>query len=49
MVGDYFSKWIETYPLPNQEAVTVASALVDHWISRFGVPLKFHSDQVRNF
>lgn len=49
VVGDYFSKWIETYPLPNQEAVTVATALVHHWILRFGVPLELHSDQGSNF
>jgi len=49
VVGDYFSKWIEAYPLPNYEAVTVATALVENWISRFGVPLELHSDQGSNF
>ncbi|GFU08047.1 retrovirus-related Pol polyprotein from transposon 412 [Trichonephila clavipes] len=39
----------EAYPIPDQEASTVAEVLVQHWISRFGVPLQLHSDQGRNF
>ncbi|GFT36283.1 retrovirus-related Pol polyprotein from transposon 412 [Trichonephila clavipes] len=46
---DYFTKWPEAYPIPDQEASTVAEVLVQHWISRFGVPLQVHSDQGRNF
>ncbi|MCQ7131118.1 DDE-type integrase/transposase/recombinase [Salmonella enterica] len=46
---DYFTKWPEVIPVPNQEAVTVAGALVEHVFSRFGVPLELHSDQGRNF
>ena len=46
---DYFSKWVEAYALPNQEASTVADAVVKEWICRYGVPLELHSDQGRNF
>lgn len=46
---DYFSKWPEAYPLPNQEATTVAEVLVNNWICRYGVPIELHSDQGRNF
>ncbi|GFW68511.1 retrovirus-related Pol polyprotein from transposon 412 [Trichonephila clavipes] len=46
---DYFTKWPEVYPIPDQEAPTVAEAVVQHWISRYGVPLQLHSDQGRNF
>ena len=49
IVADYFTKWPEVYPLPNQEATTVAKVLVNEMICRFGVPLKIHSDQGRNF
>ncbi|GFS57997.1 uncharacterized protein TNCV_3124741 [Trichonephila clavipes] len=49
VVMDYFTKWPEAYPIPDQEASTVAEVLVRHWISRFGVPLQLHSDQGRNF
>lgn len=46
---DYFTKWVEAYALPNQEAVTVAEVLVREFVSRFGVPMVLHSDQGRNF
>ena len=37
-------------PLPDQEAATVASALIDRFFSVFGVPKKkLHSDQGTNF
>jgi hypothetical protein len=46
---DYFTKWPEVYPIPNQEASTVADALVTDFFCRFGVPRELHSDQGRNF
>lgn len=46
---DYFTKWPEAYPVPSQDAVTVASVLVNNFFSRFGVPNELHSDQGRNF
>ena len=46
---DYFSKWPETYAIPNQEATTVAQVLVNEFFSRFVVPYELHSDQGRNF
>ncbi|GFW27970.1 retrovirus-related Pol polyprotein from transposon 412 [Trichonephila clavipes] len=49
VVMDYFTKWPGTYPIPNQEASTVAEVLVQHWISQLGVALQLHSDQGRNF
>ncbi len=49
IVADYFTKWPEAYPLPNQEATTVAEALVKEFVCRFGVPREIHSDQGRNF
>ena len=49
VIGDHFTKWYETIPLPDQTATTTANALVDHWISRFGCPHSLHSDQGRNF
>ena len=49
VVSDYFTKWTESYPLPNQEATTVAEKLVNEFICRFGVPHELHSDQGRNF
>jgi transposase InsO family protein len=46
---DYFTKWPEVYPIPNQEALTVAENLVNNFFCRFGVPRELHSDQGRNF
>lgn len=32
IVADYFTKWPEAYPLPNQEATTVAKVLVNEMV-----------------
>jgi hypothetical protein len=40
VVADYFTKWVEAFPTQNQEAITVADILINHVISRFGVPLE---------
>ena len=48
-VTDYFTKWTESYAIPNQEAVTVAEKLVGEFVCRFGVPCELHSDQGTNF
>ena len=49
VVADYFTKWMEAYPIPNQEATTVARKLVDEFFCRFSIPEKLHSDQGRQF
>ena len=46
---DYFTKWVEAFALPNQQATTVAEVLVNQFFCRFGVPMELHSDQGRNF
>ena len=46
---DQFSKFVEAVALPNQEARTVAKALMDHWIARYGVPRQVLSDRGTNF
>lgn len=48
-MSDYFSKWTEAFPLPNQEAQTVACVLDEEWICHFGTPRSIHSDKGRNF
>ena len=45
VVSDYFSKWPEAYAIRNQEATTVATTLIDNWITRFGVPMELQSDK----
>lgn len=49
VVADYFTKWVECFATPNQEAGTVADVLVREVVSRFGAPYQLHSDQGRNF
>lgn len=49
IVGDYFTKWMEAYPLGDQKAETVADVFVREFVSRFGVPLQLHTDLGRNF
>jgi transposase InsO family protein len=46
---DYFAKWLGAYAIPNQEASTVAEALVFNFFCRFSIPQKLYSDQGRNF
>jgi transposase InsO family protein len=46
---DYFTKWPEAYAIANQEASTIAEALVTNFFCRFGIPLELHSDQGSNF
>ena len=43
VVGDYFTHWMEAFPIPNQEAMTVARTLVDKYFCRFGIPEQLHS------
>ena len=49
LVGDYFTRWIEAYAIPEFSAKTVAEKLVHEFFSRFGTPFDLHSDQGRNY
>jgi len=46
---DNFTKYVEAVPLANQEAATVAKALVETVIVRYGAPLQILTDQGTNF
>ena len=49
VISDYFTKWIECYALPDQQAYIVADALVTKYFTRFGVPYFLRTDQERDF
>eukprot|EP00731_Ephydatia_muelleri_P023718 Em0015g1301a len=49
VASDYFTRWVEVYAIPNQEAVTVAEKLVNEMFCRFSPPEQLHSDQGRQF
>ena len=46
---DYFTRWLETWPVLNQEAGTVAQKLVNEMFFRFSVSDQILSDQGRQF
>ena len=48
VITDHFTKWVEAYPLPNQEAVTVGVCL-ESFVNTFGYPDVMLTDQGRNF
>ena len=49
VIGEYFTRWMEAYSLPNQKTEEVATNLVFEFVCRFGLPYEIHSDQGRNF
>ncbi len=48
VVQDYFTKWPEPIPLPDQTASRITNALVKLFAT-LGLPDILHSDQGRNF
>lgn len=49
VVSDYFTKWTESFAMPNIEAQTVAKILVEEVFAKLGVPRILHSDQGRQY
>ena len=49
VVTDYYTKYVQIYPLPNHTAATCATALFENWVLIWGAPLKLHSDQGPEF
>ena len=45
---DYFTRWMEAYAVPNQEATTVARKLAEEFFFWFSPPEQLHSDQGNN-
>ena len=42
---DYFTRWLESWPIPNQETKTVAEKLLNEMFFRFSLPDQILSDQ----
>ena len=48
-VVDDFTKHVQAYPLPDQEAASFARVFLNEFIARFGVPYVVHTDHGANF
>lgn len=46
---DYFTKWLEAYAFPSQEALTVVEALVTNFFHYIQVLTELHSHHGMNF
>ena len=46
---DRFTRWPEAIPLPDAKTPTCTNALIQGWISRFGVPADITSDRGPQF
>ncbi|CAC5398946.1 unnamed protein product [Mytilus coruscus] len=47
IVSDYFTRWVEGYPMPDVE--TIIDNFANNFVCRFGVPRQVHTDQGRQF
>ena len=46
---DAFSKFSMAVVMPNQQAKTVAKALVDKWFYVYGIPTRINSNEGKSF
>ena len=49
VIGDYFTKLTEVYPMKDMLAETVADITFRAWVKRYGCPTELHSDQGRQY
>ena len=44
-VNNYFTKWLEIFAVPDQNAMTCVKLILDEVIGHCGFPYNIHSDQ----
>ena len=48
IIVDHFIKWPEIVPLPDCNASTIAQAIFDNWVCRYGIMNRLQSDGAHN-
>lgn len=46
---DSLTKWVEAFSTSDQQATTIAELMIEHIVSRHGVPKELLSDRETNF
>lgn len=49
LISCYFTKWLDAIPISSTNAKTIATKIIERFVSVFGVPTYLHSDQGSNF
>uniref|UniRef100_A0A8B9J7P3 Gypsy retrotransposon integrase-like protein 1 n=1 Tax=Astyanax mexicanus TaxID=7994 RepID=A0A8B9J7P3_ASTMX len=49
VIIDYFTRYVNHFPLKDQRAVTVAQCIFEEYIRQHGIPEAIHTDQGRQF
>ncbi|KAG5260494.1 hypothetical protein AALO_G00309360 [Alosa alosa] len=49
VVTDHYTRYAQAFPAKNQKALTVAKILVEKYFVHYGLPVRIHSDQGRDF
>ncbi|CAG2196726.1 unnamed protein product [Mytilus edulis] len=49
IVSDYFTRWIEAYPIPDIHAHTICRVFIAEFISRYEIPRQIHTDRGTQF
>ena len=49
VITDYFSKWVDAFPLERHTAEDIAQVLLTKWIAYWGCPMSIHTDRGRDF
>ena len=44
VIVDYFSKWVEAFPLRTKKSAEIMGNFMEHVVSRFGVPEEILTD-----
>ena len=49
VAADYYSKWVNAWPMPNMETIAIPNILIDRMFALWGVPLHIHTDRGTQF